>query len=122
MGKQRLVYGLVILFQTLTLTGIGLAMFHLATAAPEASSSPVSLIGKTGDTGAATSHVSSNGAERFSTDEGLLDEPGLAAPQPDGAAGLLAVDPVVEHPSGHLRQTASQVDDSPFGVCGSGAS
>lgn len=32
MRKQRLVYGLVVLFQTLTLTGIGLAMFHLATA------------------------------------------------------------------------------------------
>lgn len=114
MRKQRFVYALVVLFQTLTLTGIGLAMFHLATA-------PVSLIGKIGDTGAAISHVISNVAESFSTREGLLDEPGFAAPQTDRAARLLRVDPV-QYPGGHLRQAASQIDESPLEVCGSGAS
>lgn len=122
MRKQRFVYGLVVLFQTMILTGIGLAMFHLATTPREASSSPIPLIGKIGDTGAETSHVILNGVEgRFSTREGLLDELGIVVPQPDRAAGLLPVDPV-EHPGGHLRQTASQIDDSPLKVCGFGAS
>ncbi len=120
MSKQRLVYGLVVLFQTLSLTGIGLAMFHLATAPHEASSSPIPLIEKIGDTRAETSPVISNVAERFSTREGLLDAPSLAAPQTDGAARLLPVDPV-QHPGGYLRQTASQIDDNPFETCGSGA-